>query len=131
MRPRHLIAATAATLLASSLTTTSAEEVFWREDISYDLPFAPWAEDGGHLLPADAIMGHDIGVRSAFPAEIHELFRVWSEQSPRAEFVDHEHGYPEQYDEHDAEFSYVELFKQRRQDQQREKRADDCRDTSL
>jgi Zinc carboxypeptidase len=88
--PSRLSCTIVATLLVFAVVgTSSAEEVFWRDDLSYDVPFAPWAENSNSLIPASAILGHDIGVRSAFPAEIHELLRVWAEQSPRAELVDY------------------------------------------
>jgi zinc carboxypeptidase len=88
--PSRAIRSFTALLFATlAIGASSAEEVVGRDDLRYDVPFAPWAEDGRHLIPASAILGHDIGVRSAFPAEIHELLRVWAEQSPRAELVDY------------------------------------------
>lgn len=80
------------TLLLASLLAAlpiSAELIEGRDDLMYDAAFAPWADYAPNLLPAGAILEHRIGDRSAFPHEIHELFRVWSEQSDRAELVEY------------------------------------------
>jgi len=64
-----------------------------RPELTYRVPFFPWAQPSPAIPTPRQLIGIDAGDRAATHAEIEKCFRVWADISDRATFVEHARTY--------------------------------------
>lgn len=64
-----------------------------RAELTYQIPFFPWAQPNGAIPTTSQLLGFDAGDRAATHAEIERAFRTWADISDRATFVEHARTY--------------------------------------
>lgn len=60
-----------------------------RPELTYQVPFFPWARPNPAIPTTKQLLGFDAGDRAATHGEIEKAFRAWADISDRATFVEH------------------------------------------